>query len=142
MMGRFDKKKHIEKANLLAEQRYLESKGSDILENVDFIDEVVLDERLSDKLPNKEKLKKSWASFVSIAKREGKETVEAAKILKKVMTRKNPTPEEIKYLKGQSLDIAKILGMMTLGTTLSLTLNKILSKWNISILPKEQDKLK
>jgi hypothetical protein len=139
-MRRFDKKKHITKVNLLNEQRHVQER--DVLEDTDFLDSPSLNEKLKDKLPNKVKLKKSWESFVSIAKREGKETVEAAKILKKVMTRKNPTPEEIKYLKSQSLDIAKILGMMTLGTTLSLTLNKILSKWNISILPKEQDKLK
>ena len=92
-------------------------------------------------LPKKEKIKQSWQNLVSIARREGKETTIAAGILKKIITNKDVTDEEIKYLKSQSGDVLKLLAMASLGVTLSTLINKGLSKWGISLLPKDQGSL-
>lgn len=87
------------------------------------------------------KLKESWKNFLRIFKREKKETREAIRILKKLLRDENPTDEEIKYLKSQSADLAKIVGIMGLGAismALPVALEKILNKWDISIMPKDQ----
>lgn len=139
-MNKFKRKKHIDKVNRLNEIRYLESKNIDVLENLSFIDEAI-HEGVINTQSTKDKLKKSWSSFISIAKREGKETVIAAKILKRLLMGDKPTPEEIKYLKGQSLDLVKIVAVMSMGAVsmaIPIALEKILNKWDISIMPKEQ----
>jgi hypothetical protein len=100
-----------------------------------------VDEGVKDMLPKKEKIKQSWQNLVSIARREGKETTIAAGILKKIITNKDVTDEEIKYLKSQSGDVLKLLAMASLGVTLSTLINKGLSKWGISLLPKDQGSL-
>jgi hypothetical protein len=92
-----------------------------------------------------EGLKDSWNSFITAAKREGKETRDAVKILKKLLTKEEVTDGEIKFLKSQSADLAKIVAVMSLGAVsmaIPLALEKILNKWDISILPKSQSHLK
>ncbi len=88
-----------------------------------------------------EDLKKSWREFVNGARREGKETTEAAKILAKIINKQTVTEEEKKFLKEQSKDLARIVAVMGLGAVsmaLPVALEKVLNKWNISILPKNQ----
>ncbi len=90
-----------------------------------------------------EDLKKSWLEFVSGARREGKETTEAAKILAKIINKKEVTEEEKKFLKEQSKDLARIVALMGLGAVsmaLPIALEKVLNKWGISIMPKSRDK--
>ena len=84
-------------------------------------------------------LKKSWTEFVNGARREGKETTEAAKILAKIINRQNVSEEDKKFLKEQSKDLARIVALMGLGAVsmaLPIALEKVLNKWNISIMPK------
>jgi len=72
------------------------------------------------------------------AKREGKETTIAAGILKKVLLRKEVSEDEYRFLKEQSIDIAKIFGVLSMGvisSVLPLVLEKLLNKKGISILP-------
>ena len=86
-----------------------------------------------------EDLKNSWTEFVNGARREGKETTEAAKILAKIINRKDVTEEDKKFLKEQSKDLARIVAVMGLGAVsmaLPIALEKVLNKWNISIMPK------
>ena len=86
-----------------------------------------------------EDLKKSWSEFVNGAKREGKETTKAAKILSKIINRKNVSEEDKKFLKEQSKDLARIVALMGLGAVsmaIPIALEKVLNKWNISIMPK------
>lgn len=89
----------------------------------------------------KKKIRKSWKKFVRIFRREKKETKKAIKILKKVIRKEDPTPEEIKFLKSQSADLAKIIGVMGLGAVsmaIPIALEKTLNKWDISIFPSDQ----
>lgn len=89
----------------------------------------------------KEGIRDSWNSFISIAGREKEETINAIKIIKKLLFKQQVTPEEIRYLKSQSADIAKIVAIMGLGAVsmaLPIALEKILNQWNISIMPKSQ----
>ena len=83
-----------------------------------------------------EDLKNSWTEFVNGARREGKETTEAAKILAKIINKKDVTEEDKKFLKSQSKDLARIVALMGLGAVsmaLPIALEKVLNKWNISI---------
>ena len=83
-----------------------------------------------------EDLKKSWREFVNGARREGKETTEAAKILAKIINKQTVTEEEKKFLKEQSKDLARIVAVMGLGAVsmaLPVALEKVLNKWNINI---------
>tara|TARA_R110000824_G_scaffold183039_11_gene364061 strand:- start:1 stop:567 length:567 start_codon:yes stop_codon:yes gene_type:complete len=92
----------------------------------------------------KEDVRKFWKTLVKVAKREKKETAEAVKILGKLLGGKEkPTKNEIKFLKSQSVDIAKIIGVITLGvvsTAIPVAIEAIIKKsgYDISILPKEQ----
>lgn len=89
-----------------------------------------------------DKLKESWKTFLRIFKREKQETKEAIRILKKLLRKENPTPEEIKFLKSQSADLAKIVAVMSMGAVsmaIPIALEKILNKWGISIMPKDQN---
>jgi hypothetical protein len=97
-------------------------------------------EGIKDKIPNKENIKESWNKFVEVAKREGKESIMAAKILKKVLTKEETSEKEIQFLKEQSGDIAKMLGVVAMGvvsTALPIIVEKMLNKKGISILPKK-----
>jgi len=95
----------------------------------------------------KEDVKKFWKNLVKGAKRERKETADAVKILGKLLGGKEkPTEEEIKFLKNQSADIAKIVGVVTLGvvsTAIPIAIEAMLKKsgYDISILPKDQSKI-
>jgi hypothetical protein len=87
--------------------------------------------------------KKSWKSFVSIAKREGSETKEMIKVISKLLKGGEATPEEITFLKEQSKDIAKIVAVMSMGVVsmvIPIALEKILNKYGISIMPKDNTK--
>lgn len=95
----------------------------------------------------KEDVKKFWKNLVKGAKRERKETADAVKILGKLLSGKEkPTEEEIKFLKNQSADIAKIIGVTALGvvsTAIPIAIEAMLKKsgYDISILPKDQSKI-
>jgi len=85
----------------------------------------------------------SWNTFTSIARREGKETAKAANIIGKLLSREKVSKEEKEFLKKQSGDIAKIVTVMSLGAVsmvIPIALEKILNRWNISIMPTEQEK--
>ena len=89
-----------------------------------------------------EDLKDSWSAFVDGARREGRETTEAAKILARIVNRQNVSEEDKKFLKQQSKDLARIVAVMGLGAVsmaLPIALEKILNKWDISIMPKSNN---
>jgi hypothetical protein len=76
--------------------------------------------------------------------REKKETRIAAKILLKLIKTKEATPEEIKFLKGQSADLGKaftLLGLQAVpGATLIIAgLEKLLRKYDLTIFPQAQE---
>lgn len=92
------------------------------------------------KFKTSDKIKESWRSFLSVAKREGKETREVIKILRKLLKGDEITNEEKELLKHQSKDLAKIVTVMSLGAVsmvIPLTLEKILNRYGISIMPTE-----
>lgn len=92
------------------------------------------------KFKTSDKIKESWRSFLSVAKREGKETREVIKILRKLLKGGEITNEEKELLKHQSKDLAKIVTVMSLGAVsmvIPLTLEKILNRYGISIMPTE-----
>ena len=124
------KKKHIIKSG----KRLVKKKIKSIKESTDL--NLINEGKLED-------LKSSWVSFVDAARREGKETTEAAKILAKIINKKEVTEQEKIFLKSQSKDLARIVAVMGLGVVsmaLPVALEKILNKWGISILPKNQSK--
>jgi hypothetical protein len=88
------------------------------------------------------KIKVVWLNIFSVFRRERTQTAKAIKILRKVIRKEDPTPEEIRFLKGQSLDLVKIVGLMGLGAVsvaIPIALEKSLNKWDISIMPKDQE---
>ena len=90
----------------------------------------------------REKMGNSFRKFMSAAKREGKETSEAANILLKLIRDKDSVSEEdIKFLKEQSKDLAKIAGVVTMGAVssfLPIAVEKMLNRKGISIMPSSQ----
>ena len=76
-------------------------------------------------------------------KRESKETVVAAKILAKLLKDEDSvTQEEIKFLKSQSVDIGKAVGLLGLqlvpGSSLGIiAIEKIGKKKGFTVFPKE-----
>lgn len=100
-----------------------------------------VDEGVKDMLPKKESIKQSWKNLVDTAKREGKETKIAAGILRKIITNEEVSEKEKQFLKSQSGDVLRLLAMATIGVTLSTLINKGLSKYGISLLPKDQGDL-
>ncbi len=96
------------------------------------------------KLPSRNDIKEGWKKFVETAKREGKETTMAAKIIKKVLVNEDVTEKELKFVKEQSGDILKIFGVVTMGaisTALPILVEKMLNKKGLSILPKERSSM-
>jgi len=95
----------------------------------------------------KDKANKTWQSTKKVGKaigRETKETAIAAKILYKLVKRKNPTPEEIKFLKGQSADLGKALALIGLqaipgSSAVVIALEKVLKKYGMTLFPKKQE---
>ena len=64
-------------------------------------------------------IKDKWSNFIEAAKREGRETGEAAQILKRYVTdRKSVSPEDIKFLKEQSKDLFFKQFTITVGISL------------------------
>jgi hypothetical protein len=87
-------------------------------------------------------IKDKWGNFIEAAKREGRETGEAAQILKRYVTdRKSVSTEDIKFLKEQSKDLLKIVGIVGLGaisSVIPIVLEKLLNKKGMSIMPSSQ----
>ena len=97
-------------------------------------------EGVKDMSTTKEKIKEGWYKFSDAAKREGRETTIAAGVLKKVLLKQEVSEDEYRFLKEQSIDIAKIFGVLTMGavsTALPLLLEKLLNKKGISVMPTE-----
>lgn len=92
------------------------------------------------KLPKRKDIKEGWKKFVEVAKREGKETTMAAKIIKKILVSEDVSEKELKFVKEQSGDILKIFGVVAMGavsTALPILVEKMLNRKGLSILPKE-----
>tara|TARA_Y100000389_G_scaffold203252_1_gene251069 strand:- start:1188 stop:2327 length:1140 start_codon:yes stop_codon:yes gene_type:complete len=102
-----------------------------------------LDTLIKDK---KNKLVDSFNKFKEAASREKKETVQAFKICKKILAKKDVTKEEVSFLKEQSKDLGKIVGVMALGSVsmaIPIALENILNKkYGISIMPSSQGTIK
>ena len=94
----------------------------------------------------KKKLVDSFKKFKEAASREKKETVQAFKICKKILSKKDVSKEEVSFLKEQSKDLAKIVGVMAMGSVsmaIPIALEKILNKkYGISIMPSSQGVIK
>lgn len=90
----------------------------------------------------KEKMGNSFRKFMSAAIREGKETSEAARILLKLIRDKDSVSQrDINFLKAQSKDLAKIVGVVTMGAVssfLPIAVEKMLNRKGISIMPSSQ----
>ena len=81
--------------------------------------------------------------FGQAVKRETKETLMAAKIFGKLLKKQEPTPEEIKFLKGQGGDLAKALVLLGLqavpGSSLAVIgIEKFLKKHGMTMFPQSQ----
>jgi len=92
----------------------------------------------------KEDFKNFWSKLTQGAKRERKETAEAVRILGRLINNKdNVTKDDIKFLKQQSADIARIITLISLGAVsvvIPVGLEKLLNKYGISIMPKQRGK--
>ncbi len=102
----------------------------------------------------KEKFLDSLDKIIVVAKREKKETAEAAKRFKRLLTKNPPyvdnelqtaeeqIEEDKDFVGGQSLDLLKIIGVAGLGVVSSfipIILEKLLKRYtNKSIFPKSQ----
>jgi hypothetical protein len=74
------------------------------------------------------------------AKRETSETLQATRIIANIIKNKNATPEEVQFLKKQSVDILKILGILgvsVVSSAIPILLDKILRPKGINIFPEE-----
>lgn len=89
-----------------------------------------------------DKLKSNVKNIGITANRERKNTMVALNILKKVLNSPNKISDSEKnFIKGQSGNLAKIIGVSLSGAVsmiIPITIEKILNKWDISILPKDQ----
>jgi len=97
---------------------------------------------------NEGKLKDKLKSFISkvkeVTKREGKETGQLLGLLYKIVVKKHkPSPEEKKFMKGQSLDLGKlaIMGALQLipgSTAITPLVVGLGKKYGFNVLPSEQ----
>lgn len=76
-------------------------------------------------------------------KREADETKVAVKILKKIIRKEEVSPEQIQFLKSQSVDLGKAMAIVGLqaipGSSLALLgLEKIGQKHGFTLFPKDQ----
>ena len=88
----------------------------------------------------KNKIKDTIKQASKTAKREIDDTAKAAKIIKNIIKNKNATPEEVAFLKHQSIDIMKILGILgisIISSAIPILLDKILKPKGINIFPTE-----
>lgn len=81
--------------------------------------------------------------FVCFFKREASETYIAAKILRNIAEGKETTPEQIKFLKEQSIDFGKALALIGLqaipGSSIAvIALEKVGQKHGFTLFPKDQ----
>ena len=116
------------------------SQGPDAIE----LSETIPEGENKMKLPSRNDIKEGWKKFVEAAKREGKETTMAAKIIKKILVNEDVSENELKFVKEQSGDILKIFGVVTMGaisTALPILVEKMLNKKGLSILPKERSSI-
>ena len=97
---------------------------------------------------NEGKLKDKLKNFISkvkeVTKREGKETGQLLGLLYKIVVKKHkPSPEEKKFMKGQSLDLGKlaIMGALQLipgSTAITPLVVGLGKKYGFNVLPSEQ----
>jgi hypothetical protein len=86
-------------------------------------------------------------SVIQGAKREGKETVQAVEILRKMIKGEDVSDKEIKFFKAQSVDLFKVLPLIAIQaipvpipiTPLLIVLGK---KYGFSVLPNSHEKIK
>lgn len=77
-----------------------------------------------------------------VIKRESRETKIAMRILLRILKRQEVTDEEITFLKKQTGDVAKALGLLAGGVIsipLTVALTAYLEKKGVSVLPQEND---
>ena len=91
----------------------------------------------------KAKITLKFNQLVAFFKREGSETVIASKILFIMAQGKEVSPEQIKFLKEQSIDFGKALGIIGLqaipGSSVAIVaLEKIGQKHGFSLFPQDQ----
>ena len=83
----------------------------------------------------KEDFKNFWSKLTQGAKRERKETAEAVRIIGRLISNKDSvTKEDIKFLKQQSGDIARIITLVSLGAVsvvIPVGLEKLLNQYGI-----------
>lgn len=89
-----------------------------------------------------DKIKSTGKAF----RREADETVIAAKILKKILTGEPITEDQIMFLKGQSIDLAKamaIVGVQAIpGSSVAvIALEKLAQKRGFTLFSKDQSKI-
>lgn len=77
-----------------------------------------------------------------ITKKEGKETKQAVKILRKMMSNKEVTDSEKKFFKEQSKDLVRILSTVTLPIPITAILVALGKKYNFEMFPGDQTDLK
>lgn len=93
-----------------------------------------------------DKSKKVWEETKNIgkaAKREAQETRDASKILMKIVKGKDVTPEEVKFLKDQSVDLGKAVALIGLqavpGSSVAIiAIEKVGQKHGFTLFPKDQ----
>jgi len=92
----------------------------------------------------KDKLKNFISKLKEVTKREGKETGQLLGLLYKIVVKKHkPSPEEKKFMKGQSLDLGKlaIMGALQLipgSTAITPLVVGLGKKYGFNVLPSEQ----
>ena len=90
----------------------------------------------------KEKMGNSFRKFMSAAKRKVKKLLRLQTILLKLIRDKDSVSErDINFLKAQSKDLAKIVGVVTMGAVssfLPIAVEKMLNRKGISIMPSSQ----
>lgn len=86
-------------------------------------------------------------SVIQGAKREGKETVQAIEILRKMIKGEDVSDKEIQFFKAQSVDLFKVIPLVAISsipvpvpiTPLLIVLGK---KYGFSVLPNSHEKIK
>lgn len=99
---------------------------------------------IKDKINNKVKsvliMSKEFSCFF---KREARETYIASKILRDIVKGREVTPEQIKFLKEQSIDFGKALALIGLqsipGSSIAIVaLEKVGQKHGFTLFPRDQ----
>lgn len=94
-----------------------------------------------------QQIKQKIKDLKKAGKREGYETALASKIILNLIKNREATPEEIDFLKSQSVDMAKIIGLLGIasipgGNTTVAIIEKLLRKYDVpfSLLPTSHKK--